>query len=59
MRALAWAIFNDRTRKLVGTRFPQLFGSKTGAADQAVGCNERPVRVLVIPIVKTHGLVKR
>jgi hypothetical protein len=54
--SLAWAILNGRTGKLVGTYFPQLFGSRMGAAGQAVGRNERPVQVRVIPVLKPHGV---
>jgi hypothetical protein len=48
--ALAWAIMNSRTGKLVGIGYPQLFGSQLGANSQAVGRNEYPVQVRVIPV---------
>ena len=52
---LAWAILNVKTRKLVGGPFPQLFKTEFGANSQAVGRNEYPVQVRIIPIPKVKG----
>lgn len=57
--ALAWAILNVKTQKLVGGPFPQLFKTQFGAICQVAGRNEYPVRVRVIPVLKNRRLGKR
>lgn len=49
----AWAILNIRTGKFVGTYFPRLFGTRRGAAKEAVQRGEQPVQVKVVPTYRS------
>jgi hypothetical protein len=49
---VAWGLFNCETRKLVGGRgTPYISGTKLGVENMAVGRNEVPVRVRIVPIL--------